>query len=377
VSGDAERPAVVVACSEATWDRFADPAAVARLEQVARVVHVRVEVASGWTEAPPPSPAEEAAVAGACPGAVALVISSGAPRVGDELLDALPAVRFVGELEGDRFASRVDVEACWRRGVRVVDTNNAMSYPVAEWALALMLAGLRNYGAILRSLIVERDTAGARERATGSPPPRELSGRTVGLLGFGHIARRLTELLAPFHCRVFAHDPYVPIELAEAYDVTLTSLDNLLSLSEVVVVLVPITPATSGLLGAREIDRLRPGTVFVNVARGAVVDHAALLGRLRRGDLVACLDVFDPEPIPADSPFLELPNVVLSPHIASATRASGPRSLELMAEELERHLAGHQTRYDLLARTLENRRGQPPGSSVPGPSASTSTGDRR
>ena len=116
-----------------------------------------------------------------------------------------------------------------------------------------------------------------------------------------------------------------------------------------------------GAAGAEQIALLKAGTVFVNVSRGAVVDHGALLERLRRGDIVACLDVFDPEPVPAGSPFLDLPNVLLSPHIASATAAS-PRSLHLMVDELERHLAGHETRFDLLPRTVENRRGLPPGS---------------
>ncbi len=354
---------VVVACNGPTWDRFASDEEIGRLAQLAELHVELVDVPSGWTEPPPPAPEAEASVIGAAQGAVALLICHGSPFIGGDLLDQVPTVRFVGELEGDRFASRIDLPACWQRGVRVVDTNNAMSYPVAEWALALALMGLRDYGSLWRKMVLDRVTLGpGRPSEDFGFIHGELSGKTVGLIGFGHIGRRLVELLQPFHVQVYAHDPYVPIEVAEACGVVLTSLDNVLALSDVVCCLLPLTPATRGLLGAEQIALLKPGTVFVNVSRGPVVDHGALLERLRRGDIVACLDVFDPEPVPAGSPFLDLPNVLLSPHIASATAASSPRSLHLMVDELERHLAGHQTRFDLLPRTVENRRGFPPGS---------------
>jgi len=116
------------------------------------------------------------------------------------------------------------------------------------------------------------------------------------------------------------------------------------------------------MLGREQFARLQPGCVFVNVSHGKVVDHEALLERLRHGDIVACLDVFDPEPVPVGSPFLKLPNVLMSPHIGSATSGCDSRRIRFMIEELERHLAGHQTRYDLFPRTIENRRGLAPGS---------------
>ncbi|HXW79722.1 MAG TPA: hydroxyacid dehydrogenase [Acidimicrobiales bacterium] len=354
---------VVVACSGPTWERFRSDEELRRLARLAELHVELVDVQSGWTEPPLPAPEAEARVISAAQGAVAVLICHGSPLIGGELLDQVPTVRFVGELEGDRFASRIDLPACWSRGIRVVDTNNSMSYPVAEWALALMLMGLRDYGSLWRKMVVDRVPMGpGRPSSDFGFVHGELSGKTIGLVGFGHIARRLVELLQPFRVQVYAHDPYVPIEVADASGVVLTSLDNVVALSDLVCCLVPLTPATRGLLGAGQIELLKPGTVFVNVSRGAVVDHGALLDRLRRGDVVACLDVFDPEPVPVDSPFLDLPNVVLSPHIASATAASSPRSLHLMVDELERYLAGHQTRFDLLPRTLENRRGFPPGS---------------
>lgn len=188
----------------------------------------------------------------------------------------------------------------------------------------------------------------------------ELSGRTVGLIGCGIIGRKLLDLLQPFHNTIFVYDPYVPRELADIYDVTFTSLDKVLSLSDVVICLAPITPATRGMLGAREFGLMRDGSVFVNVSRGAIVQSDALISKLREGRMAACLDVFDPEPIPLDSPIRDLRNVCLTPHTASATQAGRSRNFSIMVDELERFFAGHETWYDLRPRTMANRTGADP-----------------
>jgi phosphoglycerate dehydrogenase-like enzyme len=159
---------------------------------------------------------------------------------------------------------------------------------------------------------------------------------------------------------VLVHDPYMPKEVADALGTTLTTLDNVLSQPDVVVCLVPDTPRTRGMIGRRELELLRPGTVFVNVSRGVAVNSDALIERLSRGDVVATLDVFDPEPIPIDSPIRDLENVFITPHIAGVTGGSHARFFTLMVAELERCHAGHETLYDLLPRTLANRRGLDP-----------------
>jgi phosphoglycerate dehydrogenase-like enzyme len=138
----------------------------------------------------------------------------------------------------------------------------------------------------------------------------------------------------------------------------LTSLDYVLRESDVVVCLAPLTPATRRMLGKRELELLQPGSVFVNVARGAIVDPDALLERLQRGDVVAALDVFDPEPIPAGSPFRQMANVFLTPHLEGTTVESWPRVFSLMVDDLERFFDGHETLYELNPRTIANRRGE-------------------
>ena len=196
--------------------------------------------------------------------------------------------------------SRIDVEAAWQRGVRTVDTTNGSSYGVAEWALALMLVGLRNAGEQFHDIIDRKPAFHSVPWNERAFKPDELTGRTVNLIGCGIIGRRLLELLEPFRTTIFVYDPYVPRELADIYDITFTSLDNVLSLADVVVSLAPITPATKGMLGKREFDLMRDNSVFVNVSRGAIVQTDALIATLREGRIVAALDVFDPEPIPED-----------------------------------------------------------------------------
>jgi phosphoglycerate dehydrogenase-like enzyme len=352
---------VLLACNRSTRDQDVTEPELARLAGFASFRWVEFDRPTSWDEPPPPDPDTDRRLIDELQDAEALIVCHGAPRVTAEIMDARPTLRFIGELEGDRFARRIDVEAAWERGVRTVDTTNGSSYGVSEWALAMALIGLRNAGAWFRRIVVDRQ-AEFYPAVFSDPGFRlgELTGKTVGLIGCGIIGRRLLELLEPFRCTTYVHDPYVPRELADVYDVTFTSLDNLLSRSDVVICLAPITLATRGMLGTREFDLMKDEAVFVNVSRGAIVQTDALIDKLRQGRLIACLDVFDPEPIPVDSPVRDLPNVFLTPHIAGVTAAGGPRFFRIMVDELERFFGGHETRFDLLPRTIANRMGQEP-----------------
>jgi len=284
-----------------------------------------------------------------------LIVCHGAPTVSGEVLAGAPRLRFIGELEGDRFASRMDLDAAWAREICTVDTTNASSYPVSEWALALMLISLRNGGAHFRRMIAGET---GMKRELFPTMQGELWGKRVGLIGCGHMGRRLMKLIAPFQTDILVYDPYLPKELPEALDFTQTSLENVLSLSDVVVCLVPHTPRTEKMLGAAEFALLRPGAVFVNVSRGKVVDSDALIARLRQGDICAGLDVFDPEPVPPESEILQLPNVFLSPHIGWYAGGAQTGFFGLMVDELERFFNGHATYFDLTPRSQANRTGR-------------------
>lgn len=287
-----------------------------------------------------------------------IVVCHGAPRIDARIIEHAPRLRIVGELEGDRFSYRIDTDAAWARGIRTIDTTNGSSYPVAEWALALAIISLRNAGEQFRHMIEHQPHR--RSRDDFGYVHGELFGKKVGLIGCGHIGRRLISFLKPFQCDIRVCDPYIPREIPDTLGFLQTSLDFVMSDSDVVVCLAPLTPTTKGMIGKRELDLLQPGSVFVNVSRGPIVDSDALVERLRKRDIVAGLDVFDPEPIPGDHPVKDLPNVFLTPHIAGVTAATRWCFFELMVDELDRFFHGHQTRYDLLPRTLANRRGEAP-----------------
>ena len=291
------------------------------------------------------------------PGHDALVVCLGAPTLTADMLAAAPTLRFIGEMEGDRFASRIDLDAAWARGIRTVDTTNASSYPVSEWALAMILVCLRNGGGHFRRMIAGQTRS---DRTVMVGMPGVLWGRRVGLIGCGHMGRRLMKFLRAFETEIWVHDPYLPQELPEALGFLQTSLENVLS-CDVVVCLVPHTPRTRGMLGKAEFALLRPGSVFVSVSRGKVTDSAALIERLKQGDIVAGLDVFDPEPVPPESEILQLPNVFLSPHIGAYGGPAGQLGFfSLMVDELERFFNGHETQFDLTPRVQANRTGKEP-----------------
>ncbi len=354
------RPVVGLACTEQVRQTYIDPSDLERLKEFADFRWAEFNEESSWDEAPQTADETLERFKAFANELDALIVCHGSPRVDDGVLASNPRLTLIGELEGDRFAQRIDVEAAIGRGVRAVDTTHGSSYPVSEWALAMMLIGLRNAGAHFRRLI-SGDAWGTPEQRLSAPEfamNEELTGKTVGLIGGGFIARRLIELLAPFQTEIYVHDPYISTDIAYVYGVTLTSLEHVMSSTDLVVCLVPITPGTQGMLGRHELGLIRSGGVFVNVSRGAVVDTEALIERLQGGDIVACLDVFDPEPIPADSPVRRMPNVFLTPHIAGTTERSRTRFFEEMVNELQRHFAGHRTLFDLTDRTLANRRGE-------------------
>ena len=349
----AERPRILLAFNQQVRDRYIAPADVARLETIADWDWFPCEGGGLYDANTNPAVAQ---ALHQCIGRYdGLVVCHGSPAINDELLDAGLKLKIIGELEGDRFASRIDLDAAWARRIRTVDVTNGSSYPVSEWALGLILLSMRNAGAFFRRILAGQTGADAAARRT---IPGSLAGRRVGLIGCGHMGRHLVRLLRPFDVEIWAYDPYLPPEMAEALGFLRTSLDNVLSRCDVIVCLAPLTPTTRGMIGEREIDLMQSGTIFVNVSRGAVVDSDALIARLKRGDIIAGLDVFDPEPIPPESEIIQLPNVFLSPHIGAHAGGEYRPFFALMVDELERFFAGHETYFDLTPRSKANRSGQ-------------------
>lgn len=266
------------------------------------------------------------------------------PALDDAMLDQAPRLAWVGQLDCARSAA----ECCLRRGLPVSMTKGCWSPAVAEMALTLALNLLRrvsSHHAAMRSgseSWVQDFPADIDERE------RELSGRPVGIVGFGRIGRRFRELLVPFGCPVLVHDPFLPAAAAGIAGITLVDLPTLLVASDVVVVCAASNVHAKKLIGVTEIACLRPDAVFINVARAALVDHSALAARLKRGDLEAALDVFDLEPLPTNDPLRHLPNCHLTPHRAGGVMASVSRGLTWLVDDLARSVAGEPLRHALI-----------------------------
>lgn len=351
------RPQILIACNKHVREQYLAATDFARLEAFADWDWFECEGGGIYdTNADP----EIAQALGERLGSYdGLVVCHGCPTIDAAILDQAPGLKIIGELEGDRFASRIDVEAAWARGVCTVDTTNGSSYPVSEWALALILISLRNAGAQFRRLIA--GDVSSRPQSDFGFIHGDLTGKRVGLIGCGHIGRRLIQFLRPFQTEVWVCDPYLAREMADAVGFLKTSLDNVMSQCDAIVCLAPHTPRTERMIGQRELDLIQPGAVFVNVSRGKVVDSDALVKRLKRGDIVAGLDVFDPDVgednAYGDKEILHLENVFVTPHIAGVTEQSYPRFFTLMVDELDRFFHGHETLFDLTPRSIANRRG--------------------
>ena len=246
-----------------------------------------------------------------------------------------PRLRYVCYITGSvkRLISRSHLE----RGLLVTNWGGSISRTVAEAALFHILACLRNGS----HWAVEMHRPGTMAWKNGLTDARSLFCRPVGIHGFGPVARELVGLLKPWNCPITALAPDLTAELAHAYRIErAASLEALFSENEIIVELAPLIASTTGVITEGLLRRIRPGGVFVNVGRGAVVDEAALLRVAQEGRISIGLDVYSVEPLPADSGFRALPNVSLTPHIGGPTIDRYPDAGEFAVKNLRAHAEG-------------------------------------
>lgn len=273
--------------------------------------------------------ADRAALLRAVPQADGLIVRN-RTKVDREVLEHAARVRVVGRLGVG--LDNIDVESCARRGIEVIPATGANALSVAEYVLCSAMLLLR--GAYLSSAAVA-EGRWPREALSGG---RELAGKTLGIVGFGLIGRRVAKLASALGMEACAFDEVSPPGSNDG--VKSVEIDGLLAQSDVVTLHIPLTPQTRGLFGAQRIARMKPGAILINTARGGIVDEAALAAALRAGRLGgAALDVFDQEPLPAGSPLAGAPNLLLTPHIAGLTRESNERVSGMIAERVAAALA--------------------------------------
>jgi (S)-sulfolactate dehydrogenase len=253
-------------------------------------------------------------------------------QVRGALLQAAPKLRVVGRLGVG--LDNIDVEACKARGIAVCPATGANDVAVAEWAITAMLVLLRGAWSATPQVI-----AGAWPRM--SAIGREASGKTLGLVGLGGIARETATRAAALGLRICAADPLLPADHPAWKLAERVTLDELVQRSDVISLHVPLTDETRGLFDAARVAAMRRGSILLNAARGGVVDEAALAAALRSGHLGgAALDVFAQEPLDAaqGALFAGVPNLLLTPHIAGVTDESNVRVSRVTLEAVLRHL---------------------------------------
>ncbi|MEZ0166566.1 hydroxyacid dehydrogenase [Kineococcus sp. LSe6-4] len=340
-----------LAMSLPTYDRIVD---TSFLDRLSRSVDLAPGVLTEFT-----SPAALASLADVD----VLVTGWGCPVLDAAAVAAAPRLRAVVHTAG---SVRGHVTpAVWERGIVVSSVAAQNAVPVAEFTLAVVLLAGKDVLGATRGYRARRARPGAPDPLNPGNPgnsenpgnPRNLGnyGATVGILSASLVGRRLLELLRPFDLELLVHDPYVPDADLRALGAEPVGLLELAERSDVFSIHTPLLPDTRGLVDARVLAALRDGTTLVNTARGAVVDAAALEAELRTGRFTSVLDVTDPEPLPADSPLWDLPNVVLTPHLAGSQGNELRRLTAAAAAEVDRLAAGlplhHPVPHPALSRT--------------------------
>lgn len=261
------------------------------------------------------------------------LIATSAVKVGPSLLSMAPRLRVIAQPAVGY--DNIDVAACHRAGVPFCNTPGVLVEATADLAFALILITMRSLGQAM-----DHVRSGAWFRGEGLPYARDLAGKTLGIVGMGEIGTAVARRALCSGMQIVYHnrrprlaDPLIPADHL--------SMDDLLARADCVLIMAPLTDATRGGFGVAEFAAMKSGAFFVNAARGAIVQTSALLEAIASGHLAgAALDVCDPEPIAPDHPLLSYPNVVVTPHIGSATEETRARMAELTAQNIVRGLAG-------------------------------------
>jgi D-3-phosphoglycerate dehydrogenase len=270
------------------------------------------------------------ALLAALAGAHAVLVRS-ATQIDAEAIAAAPGLRVVARAGVG--LDNVDVPAATARGVMVVNAPTSNIVSAAEQAVALLLACARNTAAASAAL---KAGEWKRSRYTGV----EIAGKTVGVVGLGRIGVLFAQRMAAFGTKIIAYDPYVQPARAAHLGVHLVSLDELLAESDFISIHLPRTPETTGLIGARELERVKPGVRIVNAARGGLVDEQALADALAEGRVAAAgIDVYAKEPC-TSSPLFAFDSVVATPHLGASTNEAQDKAGLAVARSVKLALQG-------------------------------------
>lgn len=271
----------------------------------------------------------------ASPVAADAVYTYGHPRVDGLLLDRLTGLKVISNYGVG--VDHIDLAAARQRGIPVGNTPGILDGATADMGFCLLLAAARR--------LVEGDRYARSPEFTRYDPGyilgREVHGSTLGIIGLGRIGRQVARRARAFDMTVLYHNRQPRPEIELEHNCRYVSFEDLLAASDYVMLTCPLTEQTKGLIDANALARMKPTATLINISRGPVVDTAALTQALSERRIASAgLDVTDPEPLPRDHPLLKLPNVIIAPHLGSATAQTRRRMAEMSAENLLAGLAG-------------------------------------
>jgi glyoxylate reductase len=298
------------------------------LERLAAQTELRL-----WEDELPPPRAVLLAEAREAEGLLTLLTD----RVDTELLDQAPKLRAVSNMAVG--FDNIDIAACTARRIPVGNTPGVLTETTADFAFALLMAAAR------RVVEGERFVREGRWKTwdPGLLLGTDVHGATIGIAGMGQIGQAVARRARGFAMRILYTDEVARPEIETVTGARRVEKDELLREADFVTLHVPLLPSTRHFIGARELRLMKPTAVLINTSRGPVVDQRALAQALQAGrPAMAALDVTDPEPIPLDDPLLTLPNVVITPHIASASLTTRSKMAEMAVDNLLAGLAGQR-----------------------------------
>jgi glyoxylate reductase len=261
----------------------------------------------------------------------------GHPQIDGALMDRMPRLKVLSNFGVG--VDHIDLAAARQRGIPVGNTPHVLDGATADMTFALLLAAARN-------LVIGDRFARSADFTHYDPTillGQEVHRATLGIIGMGNIGRQVAQRARGFEMRVLYHNRRRDLQAEASLGATYASLPDLLRQADFVTLNVPLTPETRGMIGRDALVQMKPTAILINVARGGVVDHEALLQALEQHWIAgAALDVTEPEPLPRDHPLLRLENAIIAPHLGSATHQTRRAMAQMAVDNLKAGLLGQE-----------------------------------
>ena len=269
----------------------------------------------------------------------------GQPDLDKKLLSKAIKLKAIINVESN-FMNNVDYKYCHKRGIHVIATSPVFSKPVAEIALGMTLSLLRNIHEAHFDFLKGKEKYGLESNLKASM----LSGKKIGLLGFGDLAKSLYPLLLPFTKDISVYDPWLPNNVIKKYGFQPINLKDMFSKCEVIYVLAAVTTENKNLIDKKLLNRMKPNTLFILMSRAAVVNFKDLVTRLKKGDIYVATDVFPEEPVRKNDPIRKVKNILFSAHRAGALKEAFFDMGNIVLKDMDLILKNQKPKYCKIAK---------------------------